>query len=284
MRKMSTVLMLGCLFVCGCPFMPPPGPPPAAVLEGTWSVIPEDPGEFEGWEYEAKFNSNGDLVELSGVRPEDGATARLTIDDATTELEGSDVVITLPDLTGARVFEGTLSDDQNTMTGSVTDQIDLGDLEASLPGGELTFERITNGDPCDDVTCEVGESCVDGECIPDDPCADVTCDPGTVCVDGECVPEDLCADVTCPTCETCVDGVCEPLQGDPVAGDAFYAANSCAACHGDNAEGAFGPSLIGTDCITNYNELSGIEEHTGGTVDGVTEQDAADLVAWYDSL
>ncbi len=67
----------------------------------------------------------------------------MTIDDATTELEGSDVVITLPDLTGARVFEGTLSDDQNTMTGSVTDQIELGDLEASLPGGELAFERLS---------------------------------------------------------------------------------------------------------------------------------------------
>ena len=118
---------------------------PAAVLEGTWSVTPEDPGQFEGWEYEARFNGDGDMVELSGVRPEDGATASLSIDVATTQLDGVDVTITIPDLSGTRVFEGTLSDDQNTMTGSVTDEIDLGNIEASLPGGDLTFERIVDG-------------------------------------------------------------------------------------------------------------------------------------------
>ena len=141
MRVHGLALIGLCALIAGCPSTVVPENP-AAVLQGTWSVTPGDPGQFEGWNYEATFDSNGDLVELSGVRPEDGATARLTIDDATTELDGSDVVITLPDLTGARVFEGTLSVDQNTMTGSVTDQIDLGDLEASLPGGELTFQRL----------------------------------------------------------------------------------------------------------------------------------------------
>jgi hypothetical protein len=143
MRKLSAVVILGCLVVSGCAIIVPPDNP-AAVLEGTWSVTPADPGDFEGWEYEARFDSNGDLVELSATRPEDGATARLTIDDATTELDGSAVVITLPNLAGQRVFEGTLSSDQNTMTGSVTDEIDLGDLEAIIPGGELTFERISS--------------------------------------------------------------------------------------------------------------------------------------------
>jgi hypothetical protein len=47
-------------------------------------------------------------------------------------------------LSRVRVFEGTLSNDQNTMTGSVTDEIDLGDLEATIPGGELAFERLSS--------------------------------------------------------------------------------------------------------------------------------------------
>ncbi|UCF33988.1 MAG: hypothetical protein JSV78_01520 [Phycisphaerales bacterium] len=41
---------------------------------------------------------------------------------------------------GARIFEGTLTDDQNATIGSVTDEIELGDLEATIPGGELAFE------------------------------------------------------------------------------------------------------------------------------------------------
>jgi hypothetical protein len=41
-----------------------------------------------------------------------------------------------------RVFTGTLSDDENTITGSITQEIDLGDLEATLPGWELTLERL----------------------------------------------------------------------------------------------------------------------------------------------
>ena len=34
-------------FVVGCPVVPAPGP--EAVLEGTWSITPADPGEFEGF-------------------------------------------------------------------------------------------------------------------------------------------------------------------------------------------------------------------------------------------
>ena len=50
--------------------------------------------------------------------------------------------ISIPRLTGTKVFDGTLSADQNTMTGTITDEIDLGDLEITLPGGDLTLERV----------------------------------------------------------------------------------------------------------------------------------------------
>jgi hypothetical protein len=54
------------------------------------------------------------------------------------------VTVTIPAAGGTRVFEGTLSADQNTITGSLTRELDLGDLEASLPGGELTLERVAS--------------------------------------------------------------------------------------------------------------------------------------------
>ncbi|UCC32288.1 MAG: hypothetical protein JSU86_08400 [Phycisphaerales bacterium] len=140
-RKVLNLFVVASLgFVCGCPVVPAPGP--EAVLEGTWSITPAEPGDFADWDFEAVFDSSGNLTELSGTRPEDGATASLDIDDATTTLDGSDVTISIPDPAGTRVFTGTLSDDQNTMTGSITQEIDLGDLEATLPGGELTLERL----------------------------------------------------------------------------------------------------------------------------------------------
>lgn|GEM_PF-472999 len=44
-------------------------------------------------------------------------------------------------------------------------------------------------DPCDGVTCNAGETCVDGTCVSNDPCVGVTCNAGETCVDGTCVPD-----------------------------------------------------------------------------------------------
>jgi len=162
---------------------------PEAILSGFWTVTPADPGDVGDIEYEVLFNDDGELVELTGTRS-DGATVTLTIRNATTTLNGSAVAIVIPTDTGSVTFEGTLSDDTNSMEGSTTRDIDLGDIEAVLPGGDLTLERVAPIDPCDNVTCDPGESCDDGVCVPDDPCADITCDPGETCDDGTCVPDD----------------------------------------------------------------------------------------------
>ncbi len=113
--SLCAVATFGCML--GCPLLPGPGP--EAVLEGTWTITPADPGEFEGSTYEARFNSSGDLVEINGTRP-DGATASLGINNATTTVDGSAVSISIPRLTGTRLFDGTLSNDQNTIIGSIT--------------------------------------------------------------------------------------------------------------------------------------------------------------------
>ena len=145
-----TMKMFGCsivviavsLSLAGCGLFTPT-PPAAVVLGGTWTITPAEPGDFADWDFEAAFNSSGRLVELSAERP-DGATAQLEIDNATSQVSGSTVTITIPAAGGTRVFEGTLSADQDTITGSLTQEIDLGDLEASLPGGELTLERVAS--------------------------------------------------------------------------------------------------------------------------------------------
>lgn len=131
--NLRVVASLG--LVVACPVVPASGP--EAVLQGTWRITPADLGEFEGLTYEARFNSSGDLVEITGTHPEDGATPSPAIDNATTTVDGNFVTISIPRPTGTSVFDGTLSDDQNTITGSITDEIDLGDLEVTLPGGDL---------------------------------------------------------------------------------------------------------------------------------------------------
>ena len=127
------------VFLVGCPAATPP---PEAVLEGRWSITPADPGEFENFTYEGTFDTDGQLVELEATR-DDGATATLNTTGSVTTLDGSDVTISVPGPgPGTRVFEGTLSEDQNTMTGSLTEEINLGDLEVTVPGGDLTWDRI----------------------------------------------------------------------------------------------------------------------------------------------
>lgn len=84
------------------------------------------------------------MVDLSGIRLEDGTTVMRTIDGATTELDGSDVAMTFRGPARARVLEGTLSDNPNTMTALVTEQVDRGEPEAALPAGASTFDRIAS--------------------------------------------------------------------------------------------------------------------------------------------
>ena len=142
MRLMMCLCLGTCALIAGCPTTPPAEENPAAILEGVWSVTPEDPGEIEGVEYTATFDGDGQLLELRGIGP-DGGVAILDTTDSTTELDSDQVTISVPVALGTRIFEGTLSEDENTIVGSVTEEIDLGDLELVLPGGNLTFERIT---------------------------------------------------------------------------------------------------------------------------------------------
>lgn len=68
------------------------------------------------------------------------------------------------------------------------------------------------------------------------------------------------------------------------AGEVFYVDKGCAACHGADATGGNAPGLIGATSNAILEKLDGTVAHVGGTVDGVTAQDAADLEAWLGSM
>ena len=99
-----------------------------------------------------------------------------------------------------------------------------------------------DSDPCAGVTCDSGESCVDGECRSTDPCDGVTCAGGETCVDGQCVSSDPCDGVTCEVGETCVEGEC--VSTDPCDGV------TCAdgeTCENGQCVGSAAPTLQGLD-------------------------------------
>jgi hypothetical protein len=128
------------LSVSGCNIFAPPA---SAVLEGTWTATFDEPGDLEGIDITLTFDGNGQLVSIE-AESDDGGTASLDVDNAsTTEVDGSDVTITIPIADGTTVFEGTLSEDENTIEGSLSQELELpsGDLDITLPGSGLTLER-----------------------------------------------------------------------------------------------------------------------------------------------
>ncbi len=67
------------------------------------------------------------------------------------------------------------------------------------------------------------------------------------------------------------------------AGAAIYTANSCFACHCDDASGGCLPSapdIVGRDSATLQEQLQGETPHTGGKFPDLTDQDIADLEAF----
>jgi hypothetical protein len=70
------------------------------------------------------------------------------------------------------------------------------------------FLQYNPQDPCEDVYCALGTSCVNGECLT--ACSvDADCPEGTFCLNGNCLTFDqLCWNTNCPEGTTCLDGRC----------------------------------------------------------------------------
>jgi hypothetical protein len=144
MKKwMEGSLLVATLTIAGCELFAPP-PNPAAVLEGTWQAVFDEPGDFEN--VQLIFDADGALTQITAESP-GGGTASLDVAGTTTsEVDGNQVTITVPAIGGARVFQGTLSEDEKSIDGSLSQELELqlpsGDLGVTLPGSDLTLTRL----------------------------------------------------------------------------------------------------------------------------------------------
>jgi hypothetical protein len=141
--RRATVLSLGLasLLLGGCPLFPSE-PPPAAVLEGDWFAELDDGGEVV-----FTFDDQGDLTRIRAMTAT-GATVDFNASQSTTMLTGDQVTIRVPlGDRGTSTFEGTLSADQNTMEGALSQEIVAeGVLTVTIPGGDLTLTRTSDCD------------------------------------------------------------------------------------------------------------------------------------------
>jgi len=72
-------------------------------------------------------------------------------------------------------------------------------------------------------------------------------------------------------------------SGDAGAGEAFFTANSCSACHCPDGSGgcaASAPRVVDVGPDTVMATLAGDAPHLGGKIDDITDQQIADLVAF----
>ena len=88
-------------------------------------------------------NSLAELVQIAlqirkTLAREDGVSAEVT--NSTTDLNGDAVTIVI----GGRTYEGTLSEDQNTIAGTVDQEITVGggDVAITIPAGDFVIDRV----------------------------------------------------------------------------------------------------------------------------------------------
>jgi hypothetical protein len=136
----------GCVFTfvlfSGCGLLP--GPSPAAILAGDWQIKTTQPSPLDQFDIRANFNSDGKITQITTIPPF-GGTTNLTVDNTTTtEVNGNEVTITIPGIGLDPVIKGTLSDDQNTITGTLSNELKLihTDFSVALPGSNITLTRI----------------------------------------------------------------------------------------------------------------------------------------------
>jgi hypothetical protein len=140
------IMEAGCVLafalLAGCGLSP--GPNPAAMLAGDWQIKTTQPGPLDQFDIRANFNADGKITQITTIPPF-GGTTNLSVDNTTTtEVNGNEVTITIPEIGVNAVIRGTLSDDENTITGNLSHDLNLihTDFSVALPGSDITLTRI----------------------------------------------------------------------------------------------------------------------------------------------
>jgi hypothetical protein len=234
---------------------PEPTPDPETVLEGDWETTAET---AEGVaDVVITFDETGVVTRIVGTL-DDGTTVSANITGATSTVDGDDVTLTipLPNSDDVVTFEGTLSADENTLEGSLTRSIPIGDdVVVTIPAGDVTLNRGGAAAPeCEtDADCEEGEVCQDGECVEAPPAGcetDADCAEGQVCEDG-----------------ACVDAPEEPLHKTLIT--EYEGTQTCLTCHADHAADIMETAHWNWSGVVD--NIAGLEDQTHGKVDLIND-------------
>lgn len=107
----------------------------------------------------------------------------------------------------------------------------------------------------------------------------------TTAVDGTAAVQDRAPQTEDPQTEDPVAEAPDPALAAVEAGRTFYADQGCANCHVEGVDDVMAPpTLRAVDADSLLAFLDGTAPHTGGAIEGVREEDAANLEAFLATL
>ena len=128
--------MLACTFGCPAPTSP------AAVMAGTWKVVPGETlvPPLQNWFL--TFDSNGTLTQLSYTATT-GATVTWSNPPSTTTVNGEAVSISISQAGKSLTFDGTLDSATapTVATGTLTSNLVYGGVTITVPQGSATLNK-----------------------------------------------------------------------------------------------------------------------------------------------
>lgn len=142
-NKLAGIGLLLGFGLCGCgdlslDFFPSP----ESVLEGRWQFTFDEPPVGQTT-VTALFNQRGRVIELT-FDPENGPAVDLAVSGSETSVIGDAVTISIPTFAGDLLFEGTLNDDADVLTGTLEGDVELLGTQINFPAGEIAITRIEN--------------------------------------------------------------------------------------------------------------------------------------------
>jgi hypothetical protein len=134
--KLVLALIASIMFIVGgCCLIPI-----ESVLTGNWSLTLDNNTEVDWPATVIIFDSNGQISQVQFTL--DSNVYATTYPDSTTTVDGSTVTIKVFTDQGTLTFVGTLSADEQTISGTLTVALTFDDVVITLPGVNATMTRL----------------------------------------------------------------------------------------------------------------------------------------------